>query len=139
MGFDTLRLNRDLACMRLFNHAPHRVFMSPFIRPEDMDHYAASADIIKICGRTLGKGFLTRTIDAYAMGRYGGNLLDLLDTTHWMAGRWDIPNQALPENLFDILTDSHNLSSAGKSLFDHYAKPKSLHILPFAQVQGYDR
>ena len=131
MGFDTQRLNRDLACIRVLNRAPHRIFRSPFIRPEDMDRYAPSADIIKICGRTIGAEFLKRAIEAYAMDRYQGNLIELLDAAHWMAERWDIPNQNLPDDLFDLLTDNRNLSKTCKTLFECYARPKPLRIMPF--------
>ncbi len=126
MPVDTHRLNRDLACMRVLNRAPHRIFASPFIRPEDMDRYAASADLIKVCGRTLGAGFLERTVGAYAKGRYRGNLLGLLDAAHWMAGRWEIPNNDLPDDLLDILNACRRHSTSCKTLFERYARPKPL-------------
>jgi collagenase-like PrtC family protease len=128
MRIDTHRLNNDLACIRILNRTPHLIFTSPFIRPEDTDRYAESADLIKISGRTLGAGFLKRAAGAYAEGRYRGNLLDLLDTAHWMANRWDIPNNDLPENLIDI----HR--SAGQSLFERHARPKPLRIPTFAET-----
>jgi collagenase-like PrtC family protease len=97
---DTLRLNRDLGCMRVLSESPHCVLSSPFIRPEDMARYEASADIIKICGRTLGKGFLTQTVGAYIKGKYTGNLLDLfeVDSTsyHFLLRNPTKPSRPVP-------------------------------------------
>ena len=50
MDIDTYRLNRDLACIRVLEREPERIFASPFIRPEDTGRYGESADIIKVCG-----------------------------------------------------------------------------------------
>lgn len=104
LAFDTFRLNRDLGCMRLLNRSPHRILASPFIRPEDIHRFEGIADIIKVCGRTPGKAFLGRAVGAYAEGAYHGNLLELLDAAHWMAERWDLANNRLPDSFFDRVT-----------------------------------
>ncbi len=103
---------------------PHRVFASPFIRPEDAWRYSESADIIKICGRTLGAGFLERVVGAYTAGVFRGNLLDLLDATHWMAGRWEIPNDLLSDDFADVLSTVQWLDADCMELWQRHARPK---------------
>jgi len=122
---DTYRLNRDLGCMRRLNQAPHKILASPFIRPEDVHRYDETADIVKLCGRTLGPAFLGRIVTAYSAGSYDGNLLDLLDAANWMAQRWHLCNAALPDDLMDRLTACKQ--DCGKclvcrDLFGQYAK-----------------
>lgn len=101
---DTLAINRDLGCMRRLNQAPWRILASPFIRPEDVHHLAPAAGLIKICGRTLGPGFLMNTIRAYIQGHYNGNLFDLLDACNWMARTIELPNHRLPESYWNLMT-----------------------------------
>lgn len=129
--FDTQRLNEGLACQRQLTQFPHRILASPFIRPEDVCRYQGSADLIKVCGRTLGAGFLERSVAAYAQCRYRGNLLDLLDAAHWMADRWNIPNGDIPENFLDVLSaceqDCTDCDFC-RTHFDHHARSKKLQL-----------
>jgi hypothetical protein len=101
---DHLGLNRDLGCMRVLNGSPHLILSSPFIRPEDLRHYKADVATFKICGRTLGRDFLMRAVSAFTGEKYTGNLFDLLDASHWMAEKWELPNEALPEDFFHRMT-----------------------------------
>lgn len=98
---DTLAVNRDLGCMRSLARTPWRILASPFIRPEDVSRLAPEIDLIKICGRTLGPGFLTNTVDAYLRGSYTGNLFELLDACNWMADAVDLPNHKLPDHFHE--------------------------------------
>jgi hypothetical protein len=100
----TSRLNRDFGCLRILGAQPHLLLKSPFIRPEDVGHYTGLADIIKICGRTLGPEFLQRTVDAYLGGEFQGNLLALNDTMEWLAEHLHLPNQDLPGDFWQTLT-----------------------------------
>ena len=88
--------NRDYGCVGVLAQRPHRLLASPFIRPEDQGRYRGLADGLKICGRTLGPGFLERVVVAYLAGEYRGNLLDLLDSPNRMAESLFIPNHELP-------------------------------------------
>ncbi len=137
--FDTQRLNRDLACQRQLTQFPHRILASPFIRPEDVCRYAGSADLIKVCGRTLGVGFLERSVEAYGQCRYRGNLLDLLDAAHWMSDRWNIPNGDIPEDFLDVLSTCEQ-DCAGchfcRTHFDHHVRSKSLQLQDWRNSKG---
>jgi len=97
----TFQINQDLGCVRLLGSEPHRILQSPFIRPEDLELYLYHVDTIKLCGRTLGSGFLRRAITAYLDRRYDGNLLDLLDAANWLAEKLYVDNSGLS---FDFAT-----------------------------------
>jgi hypothetical protein len=137
MRIDTLRLNRDLACLRILGRTPHRILASPFIRPEDVGRYIETADLIKICGRTLGAAFLERTVSAFVKGRYEGNLFELLDASHWMAERWELPNAELPEDFFTTLTacpQNCEACDTCRALFERHARPKPLQLSVFTPI-----
>lgn len=90
------RPNRELGCSRLFSEEPWRLLASPLIRPEDAAAYAPHVDGLKLCGRTLGPGFLLRAARAYLDGAYAGSLLDLADSMEPLARVLAIPNAKLP-------------------------------------------
>ncbi|MCF6187080.1 MAG: hypothetical protein L3J49_06335 [Desulfobulbaceae bacterium] len=100
----TFLLNRDLGCIRVLGDEPHRILQSPFIRPEDMELYLYHVDTLKLCGRTLGADFLQRLISAYLARKHEGNLLDLLDAAHWMAGHLYVENAALSFDFANMLS-----------------------------------
>lgn len=128
VGIDTKRLNDNLACVRWLSDAPYRILGSPFIRPEDVSFYEDKADVIKICGRTLGPMFLKRTIGAYVMGTWNYNLLELLDASHWMADYWDLPNRTLPKNFLEksmLCRHDCTICFYCKELFEKLAVEKS--------------
>ncbi|MEJ2040084.1 MAG: hypothetical protein P8X55_14300 [Desulfosarcinaceae bacterium] len=131
MSVDSLRLNRDLGCMRILSRSPHRILASPFIRPEDMWRYKNQADIFKVCGRTLGQAFLMRAVNAYRGEKYAGNLLDLLDASHWMAEKWDLRNEALPEDFIQRMAacDQHcEGCPTCREMFRRFARPRLFHL-----------
>jgi collagenase-like PrtC family protease len=137
--FDTQRLNGDLACRRQLTQSPHRILSSPFIRPEDVHRYEGSADLIKVCGRTLGTGFLQRLVKAYVQGHYRGNLLDLLDAAHWMSDRWDIANGNIPEDFLDILSTCEQecaVCNFCRTYFDHHVRSKQLQLQDWRNLKG---
>lgn len=102
---DIHEINRKLGCMDYLFHHPHLIFKSPFIRPEDVARYSGVADRIKICGRTLGPGFLINAITAYMAGRYEGNLLSILDAADWLAEKYEIDNSRLPKDFLEKLAN----------------------------------
>ena len=127
----TYLLNKELGCMRLVDEQPHRILQSPFIRPEDMELYLCHIDTIKLCGRTLGSGFLQRAISAYIDRRYDGNLLDLLDTLQWLAPSLHVDNSSLSFDFANMLSmcDNH-CDSCGfcKELFDSISHPLPMEL-----------
>lgn len=127
----TYLLNKDLGCMRLVDEQPHRILQSPFIRPEDMELYLCHIDTIKLCGRTLGSGFLQRAVSAYIDRRYDGNLLDLLDTLQWLAPSLHVDNSSLSFDFANMLSmcDNH-CDSCGfcKELFDSISHPLPIEL-----------
>ena len=134
IAMDTFGLNRDLGCVHTLSEKPYRILASPFIRPEDVSCYTDVADVIKICGRTLGRDFLRRAVAAYAAGHYDGNLFDLLDAAHWMGQHWDLPNSRLPADLLDRLTrcDQNCTACSGcRDLFGQYARALPVHFDTF--------
>lgn len=111
-GDRTFAMNRELGCIRRFLQEPGQFLASPFIRPEDVHHYSGLADGIKLCGRNKGTDFLKRVIAAYSDGKYMGNLLDLMDAMGDMADRMDIPNDTLPPDFFEQVTNCNKACSA---------------------------
>lgn len=100
----TFEANRRYACLSDFFERPERILASPFIRPEDAEWYQDHADVLKICGRTRGAGFLTRAVEAYEAGRWNGNLLDLLDAVGDAADRLWLDNAALPDDFPTLMS-----------------------------------
>lgn len=100
---DTLQINRQLGCVHSLMHEPYRVLSSPVILPEDVHRYDGVADIIKICGRSLGKEFLMRTIQSYMTRVSPENFLSLLDAAHWMAQHWQLDVKKMPEDVYQRL------------------------------------
>lgn len=100
-GERTFAMNRDFGCIRRLLHDPGSMLASPFIRPEDVTHYAPLVDGIKLCGRNKGIDFLKRAVDAYLSEKFAGNLLDLMDAMGDLADRVDIPNAQFPSDFLE--------------------------------------
>ncbi len=100
----TWAINQRLGCHAYFSIHPWKFLKSPFIRPEDLQHYSKMADSIKICGRTLGPKFLMRCIRAYTAERFDGNLFSLMDTTEFLADRIQLSNTEIPHDFFYTMT-----------------------------------
>ncbi len=127
----TYLLNKELGCMRMVDKQPYRILRSPFIRPEDIDLYLCHVDTIKLCGRTLGSGFLQRVISAYSVRQYDGNLLDMLDTLQWLAPSLYVDNSSLSFNFADMLSMCDNkCDSCGfcQELFASITRPLPVEI-----------
>ncbi|MCP4352641.1 MAG: hypothetical protein GY795_44865 [Desulfobacterales bacterium] len=125
VSIDTYEINRTCGCMKYLQNSPHSLFKSPFIRPEDVDNYADTIDIIKICGRTLGSNFLQNVVSAYIKKAYPGNLLKLMDTMEWMADRFYVANENLPDDFFHVMTTCLKVCSTCSycsTLFDKHVR-----------------
>jgi hypothetical protein len=138
LAVDSFAMNRDLGCMRMLSRSPHRILSSPFIRPEDMQRYRKDADILKICGRTLGKDFLMRAVKAYREEKYEGNLFDLLDASNWMAEKWELRNEDLPRDFLDRMSacrqDCDNCPAC-EEMFARLGRRRPVHLPDFFRQQ----
>lgn len=132
----TFALNSSLGCIRIIEEHPEEIFRSPFIRPEDIGHYDGIIDIIKLCGRTIGPEFLRRIVKAYTARRYAGNLLDLLDTLDWLAGKVMVANEQLPADFFERLSTCDRICSSCSwcgSLYQKMGRAMPLHLKDLRQ------
>lgn len=101
-------INNALGCRQLLRRQPYRILQSPFIRPEDVDSYLYDVDIIKISGRNLSSAALRQIITAYIARSWKGNLLDLLDSSRWLASELHIDNSALSFDFANMLSVCNN-------------------------------
>ena len=95
------KLHSVRGCARRFFEAPWELLKSPCIRPEDLPAYEGIADGIKVCGRTLGAGQLSRIVRAYCAGSWEGNLIELLDASEGLAEVFSLPNQRIPRDFLE--------------------------------------
>jgi collagenase-like PrtC family protease len=135
---NTHAVNQAIGCHAYFHQHPEKMLSSPFIRPEDMHHYKGMADTLKICGRTLGTRFLTRCITAYCKQRFDGNLMELMDATHFMSDVFDLPNTELGPDFFKTITTCTKVCKKCRICHDFFikkSKKKSITLKPFKDCQ----
>jgi collagenase-like PrtC family protease len=114
-------ISRERGCISYFLKHPQTILKSPFIRPEDQDSYASSAEVIKVCGRNMGPQFLLRTVSAYLDKSFHGNLLSLLDATDWMTEHYDLPNDLFPDTFLETVTTCSKNCTACRYCHDLFA------------------
>jgi len=80
-----------------------RLLQSSWIRPEDVKNYQDYFSVMKLATRMHANP--RKVIQAYAEGKFNGNLLDLLEPSHehLLAG-YIIDNSKFPENWFERTT-----------------------------------
>ncbi len=130
-SLDTHSVNRQLGCMRSLQETPALLFRSPFIRPEDVSAYEPVADVLKICGRTLGSPFLTKVLNAYLNRGFAGNLIELMDAMEPAAQWIHVSNMDLPGDFHRRLsTCSRDCLSCTycDELLRKYARPRELSL-----------
>ena len=134
----THKLNQELGCQAYFHDHGHKFLKSPFIRPEDLVQYENLADSVKLCGRTLGRRFLIRCVDAYAKGSFDGNLLDLMDAASFLAASYQIDNKKLDPGFFTTLTSCTKeckCCNLCADLFSFAARNSNLILKPYKDCQ----
>jgi collagenase-like PrtC family protease len=128
---DTHATNRQLGCARTLQQNPARLFKSPFIRPEDVRAYEPTADVLKICGRTLGAPFLMKVMDGYLNAHFSGNLMELMDAMEPTAQWLHVSNERLPADFLSRLTtcskDCHGCDTC-EELLRTCARPKDIRL-----------
>jgi len=135
---NTHAVNRTAGCHAYFHQHPETFFKSPFIRPEDVIHYEGVADALKLCGRTLGPGFLTRCITAYCKKDHEGNLLELMDATHFLSSFFHLDNRQLGEDFFKKITTCTKGCKNCRICHDLFLKAvekKSITLKPYGNDQ----
>ncbi len=134
----TYLTNQRIGCHAYFFNQPERFFKTPFIRPEDVQVYTPLADSIKLCGRTLGQSFLTNLINAYVKQSYNGNLLKLMDATHWLSDQYDIDNKSLDPGFLKMVTQCTKTCkncNLCQILLERSARKKTLEIKNYKDIQ----
>ncbi len=119
-------INQKFGCRQLLEKQPYRLLQSPFIRPEDVTSYLVHADLILLCGRRHGTDFFRKIISAYIARSHDGNLLELLDSMHWLSEDLYIENSALSFDFVNMLSVCNNrCSSCGfcPELFQAISRP----------------
>ncbi len=134
----TRQMNQDMGCIHYLMTRPVAFLKSPFIRPEDIFHYETFADTIKLCGRTLGRRFLTTCVEAYINQSYDGNLLDLMDAASWMADHYHVDNKSLGIEFFRLVTScTKNCKTCMvcQERFGSSINKKAFELKPFKEYQ----
>jgi len=112
---DDFNLNKLYGCQNSNLKNPSNIFRSPFVRPEDVHHLEGTADILKVCGKTLPPNRMKMIFQAYLDRRYNGNLLDLLDATQILSKDIFIDNAKLPQDFFmTVATCDKNCNACRK-------------------------
>ena len=124
----THEINRKLGCRNYLAQQPEKILASPFIRPEDQWAYLPQVDSFKLCGRTLGPGFLTACIRAYQDEVYTGNLLELLDAAHFLADHYHLDNAALGPDFLQRIQSCTNQCKSCRVCRELYTR--SMHPKP---------
>ena len=81
----------------------HQLLQNTWIRPEDMHHYEAWFDTVKLATRMHSHPRVV--LGAYARGEYQGNLLDLLEPGHAsLPGMPILDNSRFPDDWYERTT-----------------------------------
>ncbi|MFH2057362.1 MAG: hypothetical protein ABIJ59_00485 [Pseudomonadota bacterium] len=134
----TYMTNQTIGCHAYYSDRPERFFKSPFIRPEDIVHYQMVVHTIKLCGRTIGTRFLKNCIDAYIKQSYTGNLLELMDATHWLSDLYHVENKNLDPDFLNMITQCTKTCKSCKlchNLWLSATRKKSLGIKEYKDYQ----
>ena len=97
-------INLTLGCSKDYSEHPDLILESPFIRPEDLYFYKDYIDYFKISGRGLPIGALMNIINAYLEEHYGGNLLEILDTTYGLSIYAYLDNTRIDSTFVETVT-----------------------------------
>jgi len=68
-------------CHHVIRQDHSQILKSGWIRPEDTQKYSKITNQFKISGRTRPKNTVITTVEAYLEQSYGGNLLEILDSS----------------------------------------------------------
>ncbi|MCW3136023.1 MAG: U32 family peptidase [Canidatus Methanoxibalbensis ujae] len=83
-------------CISLRVRDPSQIIKSPWIRPEDLNHYEEiGIEDFKIAGRANTVAWILNAVRAYASREYDGNLIEILDCPAELKYIFYVDNNAL--------------------------------------------
>lgn len=109
------RSSRDMPCRELLsgtgNHA--KLLQGGWIRPEDLSRVEGFFDTVALLSSDVPQA--RNVLKAYTEGRWGGNMLELLEPCHaCLAGVPSFPDDAFPEDWFEKTSScGHACDSCG--------------------------
>jgi collagenase-like PrtC family protease len=79
-----------ILCTQRKLQQPVYTLKAPWVRPEDLHHlFAAGASLIKLAGRTERSEWMVKLAQAYAFGRYEGDIWELIEKPGSVRPEWD--------------------------------------------------
>ncbi len=83
-------------CISIRVRDPSQIIRSPWIRPEDMKEYEEiGIENFKIAGRANAVNWILNCMNAYSLGSFKGNLLELLDCPSELRYTFHVDNELL--------------------------------------------
>ncbi len=93
----------SLNCIQVVKSDPSQVLKSGWIRPEDLEKYSEVSSFFKLVGRTSSKNMILRSLNAYMLQSWDGDLLEIMagNLYSWgMSSMMHLDNRTLDETGF---------------------------------------
>ncbi|MEK6938318.1 MAG: hypothetical protein AABX04_04710 [Nanoarchaeota archaeon] len=89
-----------LHCTQDFASDPRKVISASFIRPEDIKEYVSLGyELFKLCDRKQTTTWISNMLQAYVLGKYEGNLSDLMAPWSNVKGKYSLPHHISEEEV----------------------------------------
>jgi collagenase-like PrtC family protease len=105
-NYDAPDLCRIL-CTQMKLKNPVYTLKAPWVRPEDLHYLSeAGASVIKLAGRTERTEWILRLAEAYASGRFDGDIWDLIEKPGSVRPEWEtVVGRKLEPSRFSVSND----------------------------------